>query len=203
MEKDQEEAFIRDNLPTFRECFKRLPDSLGFNVEIKYPAAEDIKEEGLVVAERNEYVDTILNVVFDCAGDRYEIILSDFRNIFFSSFDPDVCILLRLKQPRYPVFFLTHGGTEVFSDIRMNSIQQAIRFAKSNHLMGIVSHAHPVIRTPQLVRSVKRTGLLLCTYGTENNEVANVDLQERFGVDAIIVDHVAYVSKHLQKPQAD
>jgi hypothetical protein len=38
---------------------------------------------------------------------------------------------------------------------------------------------------------------LLSTYGFENNAVENVELQERLGVDAIIVDHVAHVSKHL------
>jgi len=31
----------------------------------------------------------------------------------------------------------------------------------------------------------------------ENNEERNVDLQEKLGVDAVIVDHVAHVSKYL------
>jgi len=140
--------------------------------------------------ERNELVDIILKEVFDNAKD---------RSIFFSSFDPDVCALLRLKQPRYPVFFLTQAGNAIKSDTRMNSLQQAVRFAKSANLMGIVSSATPIVMAPQLVRAVKRAGLIFCTYGQENNHTENIDLQERFGMDAIIVDHVAYVSNHMRR----
>lgn len=43
-------------------------------------------------------------MVFDEAGD---------RKIIFSSFDPDCATLVRLKQPRYPVFFLTCAGAKV------------------------------------------------------------------------------------------
>lgn len=48
----------------------------------------------------------LAQVVFDEAGD---------RKIIFSSFDPDCATLVRLKQPRYPVFFLTCAGAKVHS----------------------------------------------------------------------------------------
>jgi glycerophosphodiester phosphodiesterase len=184
----EEAAHIHDTFPTFKQLFTSIPVTTGFNIEVKYPVPEKEQELGMQAVERNELVDAILQVVFDCGND---------RNIFFSSFDPDVCVMLRLKQPKYPVFFLTHGGSEQFSDLRMNSLQQAVRFAKASHLMGIVSHATPIVMAPQLVRSVKRAGLVFCTYGDENNVTELIDLQERFGVDAIIVDHVAYVSNHM------
>jgi hypothetical protein len=55
----------------------------------------ELEQERLnVSAERNFYLDTILKVVFDKARG---------RNLYFSSFDPDICILLARKQVRYPV----------------------------------------------------------------------------------------------------
>ena len=47
---------------------------------------------------------TALQVVFEEAGQ---------RKIIFSTFDPDCATLARLKQPRYPVFFLTCAGEKV------------------------------------------------------------------------------------------
>ena len=43
-------------------------------------------------------------MVFEEAGE---------RKIIFSTFDPDCATLARLKQPRYPVFFLTCAGEKV------------------------------------------------------------------------------------------
>lgn len=36
------------------------------------------------------------------------------RRVIFSTFDPDCATLLSLKQPRFPVLFLTCGGTKAF-----------------------------------------------------------------------------------------
>ena len=102
--------YIEDSYPTLEECFRDIPIHTGFNIEMKYPLQENIDKQALHhIPERNDYVDSILNVVFSCAGE---------RKIIFSSFDPDVCILLSLKQPRYPIFFLTHSGTSLYSDPR-------------------------------------------------------------------------------------
>jgi len=57
---------------------------------------EDLNIHGF--HERNFYLDTILKIIFDKAKD---------RRIVISSFDPDICYMCALKQPRYPVFFLT------------------------------------------------------------------------------------------------
>eukprot|EP01116_Phalansterium_solitarium_P023688 TRINITY_DN8426_c0_g1_i2.p1 TRINITY_DN8426_c0_g1~~TRINITY_DN8426_c0_g1_i2.p1 ORF type:complete len:210 (+),score=58.43 TRINITY_DN8426_c0_g1_i2:325-954(+) len=184
------QAAIRDAYPTLVDIFKKVPQEIGFNIEIKYPEDHVRDLQGLQVIERNQFVDAILNVVFDKA--------EPHRPIMFSSFDPDVCAMLRLKQPRYPVFFLTAAGTDRKVDPRRNSIQQAVAVAKSAHLMGIVSHAAPLLRAPQLITAIKKAGLILCTYGVENNIGENADLQERLAVDAVISDHVAYVSKYLQ-----
>eukprot|EP01117_Protostelium_nocturnum_P011839 TRINITY_DN4316_c0_g1_i2.p1 TRINITY_DN4316_c0_g1~~TRINITY_DN4316_c0_g1_i2.p1 ORF type:complete len:1181 (+),score=436.13 TRINITY_DN4316_c0_g1_i2:73-3615(+) len=183
------EPHIHDPLPTLEECFRQLPISTGFNIEIKYPQPEQAETHGLKPFERNMFIDRILKTVFDHAGQ---------RKIMFSSFDPDICLLLKFKQPRYPVFFLTRAGTKCFSDKRVNSLREAVRFAKASRLMGIVSNSTPIVRAPQVIQEVKRAGLVLCTYGDLNNDMDVVSMQERLGTDAVIVDHVAHVSKNLR-----
>jgi glycerophosphodiester phosphodiesterase len=165
------------------EAFDIVPLSTGFNIEIKYPTIEQLhKGKVALYPERNKIVDAVLKVVFDHAKRERSI-------IYFSSFDPDICIMLSLKQPRYPVFFLTQGGSKLCLDCRRNSVPQAIRFAKSVNLLGLVVDAQPLLDEPALVKLVKSSGLLLATYGSPNNEPENVRLQEEMGVDAVISDH--------------
>jgi hypothetical protein len=49
----------------------------------------------------NQHVDAVLQCLYACA-------LS--RSIIVSSRNPDVCMMLSLKQPQYPVFFITSAG---------------------------------------------------------------------------------------------
>lgn len=58
------------------------------------------------------------------------------RRVIFSTFDPDCATLLSLKQPRYPVLFLTCGGTKLFGDPRMNSLDAALQFALASRLQA-------------------------------------------------------------------
>jgi glycerophosphoryl diester phosphodiesterase len=121
------------------------------------------------------------------------------RPIIFSSFSPEACILLSLKQPNYPVFLLTEGGTGVPpKDPRCSSLQGSVRFAKTTGLLGIVTDSTPLVQAPKLARAIKETGLVLFSYGEKNNNVEAVKLQlELAGVDAVIVDHVAQIRKGL------
>jgi len=178
---------ISDSMTTLEETFKRVPIQCGFNIEIKYPSQEKEHELSLYPLDRNRYVDIILKVVFEHAGE---------RSVMFSSFDPDICIITSLKQPKYPVFFLNNAGFTQHSDPRLNSISEAIRFSKSAHLLGIVTNSKILVEAPPIIGQVKSAGLMLCSWGAENNDPALVDLQETLGCDAVIVDHVAYVSKH-------
>lgn len=55
---------------------------------------------------RSHFVDAVLRVVLEEGAG---------RRVIFSTFDPDCATLLSLKQPRFPVFFLTCGGTKAFT----------------------------------------------------------------------------------------
>jgi CDK inhibitor PHO81 len=137
-------------------------------------------------------VDRILKVVYDSPMQ---------RAIIFTSFNADICLHLKWKQPNYGVFFATTCGvveeegvaaasaiaeegsplarTSMPSDPSTadNSIKAAIRFAKTNHLLGLVCHAHPLVQVPVLITAIKEAGLLLATFGPQNLDAGNVRRQ--------------------------
>ncbi|KAI9339738.1 Glycerophosphoryl diester phosphodiesterase family-domain-containing protein [Pilaira anomala] len=182
---------IQGPFTTLAEVLQTVPKSAGFNIEVKYPMIDEAEQDDLTqFQELNIYVDTILSCVYDHA--------QQDRHIIFSSFHPEICLALNLKQPNYPVFFLTDAGTIPMADVRCNSLQGAVRFAKQADLLGIVAASEPILEAPRLVQVIKEVGLLLFTYGILNNEVENAVAQKEYGVDAVIVDSVLPVRKGLQ-----
>lgn len=182
---------IEGPFATLKEAFRTVPPNIGFNIELKYPTSDEVEAEGMQhVFEINEFCDHILAVAFAECRD---------RPLIFSSFHPDICLLLSLKQTTFPVFFLTEGGmTHLPNEPRANSLHQAIRFAREANLLGICCNSTPLVLAPKLIRVVKENCLLLFTYGPQNNEVGSVQLQTKYGVDAVIVDSVARIRKGLQ-----
>jgi glycerophosphodiester phosphodiesterase len=177
------------------EMFKKLPASVGFNIEMKYPMLFEFEDEEVdtYAVELNSFVDTVLTKVYD---------LGKGRQIIFSSFNPDICLLLSFKQPSIPVLFLTDSGTFPVGDIRASSLQEAIRFASRWNLLGVVSAAEPLVISPRLVRVVKESGLVCVSYGTLNNDASKVQLQVKQGIDAVIVDSVLAIRKELTEGSA-
>lgn len=186
---------VASNFVTLKELFKRLPKNVGFNMELKYPMLDEAEQEsmGEVAFDMNFYVDTILKTVYDenTTG----------RDILFSSFHPDICLLLSLKQPTMPILFLTEAGTQYMADIRASSLQNAIRFAKKWNLLGIVSAAKTLVKTPRLAQVVKSSGLVCVTYGVENNSPDLCKIQMKAGVDAVIADSVLAVREGMRKEE--
>lgn len=182
--------FIQAPFTTLEEMLRKLPPHIGFNIEMKYPMLFESEEHDMdtYAVELNSFVDTVLKMVYDLAGE---------RNMIFSSFHPDMCLLLSLKQPSIPILFLTDAGTSPAGDIRATSLQEAIRFASRWNLLGVVSSAEPLVLCPRLVRAVKENGLVCVSYGSLNNEPVNVKRQVSEGIDAVIVDSVLAIRKGL------
>ncbi|KJX95626.1 glycerophosphocholine phosphodiesterase Gde1 like protein [Zymoseptoria brevis] len=187
--------FIQSPFTTLEEMFKTIPEEVGFNIEMKYPMLfESVQEEmDTYAVELNSFVDTVLRMVYD---------LRKKRNIVFSSFHPDLCLLLTFKQPSIPVLFLTDAGCSPVGDIRASSLQEAIRFASRWNLLGIVSAAEPFVLCPRLINVVQSSELVCVSYGTLNNDPHNSNLQAQAGIDAVIVDSVARVRKGLTEAVA-
>jgi glycerophosphodiester phosphodiesterase len=185
---------IQSSFATLEEMFKKLPKTTGFNIEMKYPMLHESQDEEMdtYAVELNSFVDTVLTKVYD---------LGQGRNMIFSSFNPDICLLLSFKQPSIPVLFLTDAGSNPVGDIRASSLQEAIRFASRWNLLGIVTAAEPLVISPRLVRVVKESGLVCVSYGTLNNDPSKVKLQVKEGIDAVIVDNVLAIRKGLTEAQ--
>ena len=161
--------FIQAPFTTLEEMFIKLPDTVGFNIEMKYPMLHESEEHEMdtYAVELNSFVDTVLTKVYD---------LGKNRKVIFSSFNPDICLLLSFKQPSIPILFLTDAGASPVGDIRASSLQEAIRFASRWNLLGIVSAAEPFCNSPRLVKVVKDSGLVCVSYGTLNNDPVNVQV---------------------------
>ena len=183
---------IASNFVTLKEVLTKLPENVGFNIECKYPMPDEATKEemGQIAVEMNFWVDTVLEVVFKYCKD---------RDIIFSSFHPDICMMLSLKQPHFPILFLTEGGASEMFDYRCLSLKNAINFAKKWNLLGIVTAAKPIVMAPRLAQVVKSSGLVLFTYGVQNNDPDTAKKELRAGVDAVIVDNVLAIRKELTK----
>lgn len=181
---------ITDYIPTLKEVFEKLDESVGFDVEIKYPLEEEKEYFGLTkVFERNFLVDHILKVIFD---------LGQKRKIFFSSFDPEVCCLLASKQTRYPVFFLTESGMTIYKDERCNSIENAIEFCIENGIHGIVTDCRPILKDTSLIDKCLKSKVPLMAYGSELSDPDTVKLLKEKGLIAAICDNVGGVIKNMK-----
>ena len=125
------------------------------------------------------------------------------RKIFFSSFDPMTCFLLKKKQSKYPVLFLTTGFHDEKSiDPRRFSLENAFKFCIEAHLDGIVTDAMFVYDQQPLIDQIFERGYHLLSYGADNNNVDKVKQQLEMGIESICTDSldiIGPVVKNYQK----
>jgi glycerophosphocholine phosphodiesterase GPCPD1 len=190
--KSREPKFFDEDLaehqpfPELAEAFDMIDKDVGFNIEIK--SAQELEdgtsESTSSAIDKNLYVDSILEVVLAKANK---------RRIVFSSFDPDICIMLRNKQNIYPTMFLTLGKTTRYKQYRYplcNTIQNAVKFSVANELLGIVAHSEDLLRDISQVNLVKDHGLAIFCWGDDNNCKENIKFLKDKGLHAIIYDKV-------------
>uniref|UniRef100_A0A915JYB3 GP-PDE domain-containing protein n=1 Tax=Romanomermis culicivorax TaxID=13658 RepID=A0A915JYB3_ROMCU len=129
--------------PLLKDVFQKVDISVGFNIEIKYPMLLfNQKWECETYYDPNLYIDKILATVYKYAGN---------RRIVFSSFVPDICILLKMKQNRYPVALLSQGKTaryDAYLDRVCNSGLLGVDFAICNDLLGVSMHSEDLLNDP-------------------------------------------------------
>ncbi|EFE38889.1 hypothetical protein TRV_06408 [Trichophyton verrucosum HKI 0517] len=163
--------FIQIPLATLEEALLNVPEEVGFDIELKYPRIHEAHaiEMAPIAIELNTFVDTILTLITRYAGS---------RNIILSSFTPEICILLAIKQKAYPIFFITNAGKlpVVDKEERAGSVQVAVRFATKWGLAGVVFASDVIVMCPRLVNYVKSKGLVCATYGPLNNIPDNVEV---------------------------
>ncbi|KFA79920.1 hypothetical protein S40288_09991 [Stachybotrys chartarum IBT 40288] len=184
---------IHKPIITLEELFRNLESSVELNIEIKYPMLfeADALNMGTHALELNHFLDTILLVVFEHSGPK--------RKIIFSSFSPEVCMLLAVKQPIYPIVFLNDSSIEPTGDPRAVSTQTAVHFARQFGLSGVAMAAEPFVLAPGLITYVKDRGLFTMSYGALNDQAKAAQVQAKAGLDAIIVNEVKKIVELLEK----
>ncbi|CAG9771741.1 unnamed protein product [Ceutorhynchus assimilis] len=181
--------------PTLHQALEILNPHVGFNIEIKWTMKlADGSYELYHPTDLNLYLDTILEVVMRYGGE---------RRIIFSCFNPDICQVIRLKQNKYPVMFLTVGESEIYpryADPRCWSIKAATQYATMIEILGIVVHTEDLLRDPALVQLTKEENLVVFCWGDQNADPATIKFLKQIGLHGVIYDKIhEYSSKEVKE----
>ncbi|KAK4841490.1 hypothetical protein QYF36_005391 [Acer negundo] len=170
-------------LCTLQEVFDEIDRSVSFNIELKFDDHMVYTEE-----ELTHVLEVILKVVYEHGKD---------RPVIFSSFQPDAALLIRKLQSIYPVFFLTNGGSQTYTDARRGSLDEAINVCLAGGLQGIVSAVKAILKNPGAVKRIHESKLSLVTYGELNNVPEVVYVQRLMGIEGVIVDLVPVITEAI------
>lgn len=179
--------------PTLAEVLDQVDKGCGLNIEIKWP---QLLENGRMEARRyreiNDFVDRIIDVVNEHARD---------RRIILESFEPDLVIMLRMKQSRFPVMFLSQGMTDKYdryADIRTRSVTNGVYFAHAFDLVGIdlIAEYYQVAGT-ELVDFIRTHNLVPRAWG--HLEPETLDFLKNIGLQCITCDKVDQFLREAEK----
>lgn len=173
--------------PRLEDVFKYLPSSLGLIIEVKWP---QLLSSGSLEypqsLDKNRYVDTILmiSIQYSCG-----------RPLIFSSFDADVCSMIRVKQHVFPVVLLTVGQQspwESYADLRTRSLGSAINFVQSSEILGTAIYAGDLDQSVQEeeVDAMFQLQQVLFVWGDQLNSSAALNSLRRLEVAGVIYDHL-------------
>ncbi|CAH2066525.1 unnamed protein product, partial [Iphiclides podalirius] len=181
--------------PTLEDTLKSIDLHVGFNIELKWTMElNDGTFELNNPFDMNVYVDKVLEVVLKHAGE---------RRIVFSCFNPDICTMVRNKQNKYPVMFLTVGITnkyQPYRDPRCLTIPAAVQNAISSDILGIVVHTEDLLRDPTQVKLATDAGLVIFCWGDDNNDKNTIKKLKEMGLHAVIYDKLdQYTTKEVKE----
>ncbi|KAM3861312.1 glycerophosphocholine phosphodiesterase GPCPD1 [Diretmus argenteus] len=184
---DEEEIDEHQPFPSLSHIFQAVPEHVGFNIELKWICQmKDGSWDGNLSSyfNMNTFLDIILSCVLQKAGK---------RRIVFSCFDPDVCTMVRRKQNKYPILFLTQGVSDTYPemmDIRCQTTQIAMSFAQSENILGISAHTEDLLKNMNYIREAQSKGLVVFSWGDDNNDDKNRRKLKEQGIDGLIYDRI-------------
>ncbi|VVD05840.1 unnamed protein product [Leptidea sinapis] len=181
--------------PTLEQALKVIDVHVGFNIELKWTM--ELKDGTFELNnpfDMNTYVDKVLEVVLKNGNE---------RRIVLSCFNPDICTMVRNKQNKYPVMFLTVGVSEKYPpyrDPRCLSIPAAVQNAISSDILGIVVHTEDLLRDPTQVKLATDAGLVIFCWGDDNNDKNTIKKLKEMGLHAVIYDKLdQYITKEVKE----
>ncbi|KAM6906708.1 glycerophosphocholine phosphodiesterase GPCPD1 isoform 2-T2 [Lycodopsis pacificus] len=184
---EEEEVDEHQPFPSLSQIFQAIPEPVGFNIELKWICQlKDGSWDGNLSSyfNMNTFLDIILSCVLQKGGN---------RRIVFSCFDPDICTMVRRKQNKYPILFLTQGISEKYTDlmdIRCQTTQIAISFAQSENILGISGHTEELLKNLSYIRDAQSKGLVVFSWGDDNNEHEIRRKLREQGIDGLIYDSI-------------
>lgn len=182
--------------PTLAEVLEGVEG--GLNIELKWP---QLLESGVMQARKyceiNKFVEKVIEVIdmHERKADKKQQQLASHRPIVLSTFDVDLAILLRLKQHKYPVLFLTTGDVSRFNDPITKTVKNAIHFAEAFDLTGVCPNAAKV--TDKLVKYAHDRGQIFYAWGKIESAQAIEELKKT-GLNGVIYDKI-----DLIKPKSE
>lgn len=185
--EDEDEVDEHQPFPSLSQIFQAIPENVGFNIELKWICQ---MKDGSWDANLSSYfnMNTFLDIILSCVLQK-----GGKRRIVFSSFDPDICTMVRNKQNKYPILFLTQGiGVKYpeMMDIRCQSTQIAISFAQSENILGISAHTEELLKHLNYIEEAQSKGLVVFSWGDDNNDHENRTRLREKGVDGVIYDRI-------------
>ncbi|GAX85412.1 hypothetical protein CEUSTIGMA_g12828.t1 [Chlamydomonas eustigma] len=179
---------VEDSLPTLEELFQAVPPSCGFDIEIKMTSGPEVEKTPPEEVER--VVSAIWRDVSQFLTACQEGSGCVQRQVFFSSFDPDVCAAIAQRQQHCPVWYLSGCGLYPHIDERRTSFQAALDFISTSKLAGLVLPAKVLLSQEHVVPTAKALGIGIMTYGLENDDDAAIVKQKALELEGVIVDNV-------------
>uniref|UniRef100_A0A1I8MPM3 GP-PDE domain-containing protein n=1 Tax=Musca domestica TaxID=7370 RepID=A0A1I8MPM3_MUSDO len=177
--------------PSLEKVLKKLPIKLGFLLDIKWPQqlqnGKHYEENFQPDMDKNEYVDNILNTVLRKSGN---------RRIIFSSFDADICSMIRFKQNLYPtMFIIKNSETDLkYLDPRGELLPTASYFARAIELYGVVAESDDILRASGEISNFHKRNIHLFAWGdVARSEQCRRSLKAA-DVDGIIFDRINHVT---------
>uniref|UniRef100_A0A6G1SI81 Glycerophosphocholine phosphodiesterase GPCPD1 n=1 Tax=Aceria tosichella TaxID=561515 RepID=A0A6G1SI81_9ACAR len=171
--------------PTLEQVLRDVDKTCALNIELKWAQLlPNGKSEATHYREINDFVDRILDCIYKNSND---------RPILLSTLSADIAIMLRLKQTKYPVLFLTTGDSQRFNDPATKTVKNAIHLAQAFDMAGINPNAKWL--NEYLVRYAKERGLLVYAWGEIKSPQTIKELR-RYGLNGVIYDKI-----DLIKPQ--
>ncbi|XP_057208392.1 glycerophosphocholine phosphodiesterase GPCPD1 [Triplophysa rosa] len=173
--------------PSLSQIFQAVPGHVGLNIELKWIAQfkDGTWDANLsTYFNMNQFLDIILTCVLQNAGD---------RRIIFSCFDPDICTMVRQKQNKYPILFLSQGVTDIYPelmDIRCRNTKIAMSFAQSENILGISAHTDELLQHMEFIREAQSKGLVVFCWGDDNNDHENRRELRDQGINGLIYDRI-------------
>ncbi|XP_014861410.1 PREDICTED: glycerophosphocholine phosphodiesterase GPCPD1 isoform X1 [Poecilia mexicana] len=185
--EDEDEVDEHQPFPSLSQIFQAVPESVGFNIELKWISQmKDGTWDGNLSSYFN--MNTFLDIILTCV-----LLNAGKRRIIFSCFDPDICTMVRLKQNKYPILFLTQGISEKYPelmDMRCQTTQIAISFAQSENILGISAHTEELLKHLNYIGEAQSKGLVVFSWGDDNNEHENRRKLREQGIDGLIYDSI-------------